>query len=59
MAEHPRGVCTRRHSENYSVGNRPDSVNGQFFLRGNEVMRKRYPDGLPWEIDGEGARGHD
>jgi hypothetical protein len=31
------------------VGNRSDSVQAGFFLHGNEVMRQKYPNGLPWE----------
>jgi glycosyltransferase involved in cell wall biosynthesis len=51
MAEHPNAPCTRLHSVNYAVGNRPDSVGASFFLHGNEVMQKRHPRGLPWEAE--------
>ncbi len=43
-------ACTNgRHTVNYTVGNRPDSVPASFFLYGNRLMRDRYPAGLPWE----------
>lgn len=40
--------CTYEYSLNYRVGNRSDSVQGSFFLRGNEEIKKMYPEGLPW-----------
>jgi hypothetical protein len=50
LLEHCPKVCSnRRHTVNYTVGNRPDSVRATFFLRGNQAMRERYPQGLPWE----------
>lgn len=33
---------------NYRAGNRKDSVQQEFFLKGNEVMRQRYQGNLPW-----------
>lgn len=45
----PHSCCTRRHTVNYTAGNNPDSVQPNFFLDGNQRMRERYPDGLPWE----------
>ena len=33
---------------NYRAGNRKDSVQKEFFLRGNEMMRQRYQGNLPW-----------
>lgn len=47
----PQSACNRKHTVNYSVGNRGDSVQAEFFIRGNEAMRKQYPNGLPWEIN--------
>jgi hypothetical protein len=44
----PKGASNRRHTVNYTVGNRPDSAQEKFFLKGNEVMRQRYPNGMPW-----------
>ena len=42
-------ATNRRHTVNYTVGNRPDSVPAAFFLHGNRVLQERYPAGLPWE----------
>lgn len=33
---------------NYRVGNRVDSVQAQFFIRGNEVMKQKYNGEYPW-----------
>ena len=40
--------ATRQYTLNYRVGNRSDSVRADFFLRGNEIMKQKYPQGLPW-----------
>jgi len=45
----PQVGTNRRHTLNYTVGNRPDSVRAEFFLYGNQVMHNAYPLGLPWE----------
>jgi len=45
----PRNCSSRKHTLNYTVANRPDSVKGEFFLYGNQLMHERYPGGLPWE----------
>jgi len=45
----PNFAGTCKHSVNYTVGNRSDSVQAEFFLHGNKVMRAAYPHGLPWE----------
>jgi len=37
-----------QYSLNYRVGNRPDSVRSEFFLRGNEIMKQKYNGELPW-----------
>jgi glycosyltransferase involved in cell wall biosynthesis len=42
-------ATNRRHTVNYTVGNRSDSVQAKFFLTGNRIMRARYPQGMPWE----------
>jgi glycosyltransferase involved in cell wall biosynthesis len=44
----PKPACNLRHTVNYLAGNRSDSVAVDFFMRGNEAMRKRYPKGMPW-----------
>ena len=49
----PPACTNRRHTVNYTVGNRPGrSVTADFFLRGNALMRQRYPAGMPWERPG-------
>jgi glycosyltransferase involved in cell wall biosynthesis len=43
-------VCevTGKYTVNYRAGNRSDSVQGQFFLRGNEIMKQKYNGEYPW-----------
>ena len=41
-----------QYSLNYRVGNRPDSVKSEFFLRGNEIMKQKYNGNLPWRNNG-------
>lgn len=45
----PQGAWNKRYSVNYTVASTPQSVKGEFFLYGNQVMREHYPQGLPWE----------
>lgn len=40
---------TGLYSVNYRLSNNPASVKADFFLEGNEIMKKRYPEGLPWK----------
>ena len=40
---------TGQYTVNYRAGNRADSVKPEFFLRGNEHMRKIYDGKLPWQ----------
>ena len=49
LRQFPNPATNRQHTVNYLVGNRPNSVKASFFLRGNEIMRQRYPDGMPWK----------
>ena len=49
MQHFPVGVWSKRYSLNYTVGSTSESVKGEFFLYGNNVMREHYPQGLPWE----------
>lgn len=42
-------VGTGRYTLNYRVASRPDSVTGEFFLRGNEVMKERLKGERPWQ----------
>jgi glycosyltransferase involved in cell wall biosynthesis len=37
-----------KYTLNYRVGNRDDSVKADFFLWGNAMMEKRYPQKFPW-----------
>ena len=49
LKRHPQTCTNRKHTLNYTVGDHPDLLKAGFFLRGNQVMRERYPNGLPWE----------
>jgi glycosyltransferase involved in cell wall biosynthesis len=49
MDHFPDGQWNGRYSLNYTLGNTAESVHPDFFHQGNEAMRQRYPDGLPWE----------
>jgi hypothetical protein len=49
LKRHPQACCSRKYTLNYTVGSQSGSVRAEFFLRGNQVMRERYPRGLPWE----------
>ena len=40
---------TGEYTLNYRVGNRTDSVQSEFFIRGNEVMQKKYNGIFPWK----------
>jgi glycosyltransferase involved in cell wall biosynthesis len=44
----PLWGCTGRATLNYRLGGNPGSVTKDFFVRGNAVMRSRYPSGFPW-----------
>lgn len=39
---------TGLYTLNYRVGNRTDSVQAEFFLRGNEFMKQKYNSNYPW-----------
>jgi glycosyltransferase involved in cell wall biosynthesis len=45
--------ATKKHSLNYRVGNRADSVQAEFFLKGNETMLQHYNGKLPWQLEEE------
>ncbi|HMB96694.1 MAG TPA: glycosyltransferase family A protein [Tepidisphaeraceae bacterium] len=49
MQHFPHSASSLQYTLNYTVGNRSDSVQAAYFFRGNEMMRKAHPDGLPWE----------
>lgn len=40
--------CTGLYTLNYRVGNRKDSVQADFFLQGNSLMKLQYPEKFPW-----------
>lgn len=45
----PRYHCSGQYTVNYRVDGNPGSVNSEFFLNGNQVMRERYKDmEFPW-----------
>ena len=49
LKEHrPNYACSLRHSLCYSLGGNPGSVQAEFFVAGNQVMKDRYPKGFPW-----------
>lgn len=48
MKRHPDLPCTQKYSVNYTAESTRASVTIDYFLRGNEIMRQRYPTGLPW-----------
>jgi glycosyltransferase involved in cell wall biosynthesis len=39
---------TGTYTVNYRAGNRADSVQGQFFKQGNEIMKQQYNGDFPW-----------
>lgn len=45
----PNFACTNSYTMNYRLDGNPNSVNKEFFEKGNEVMGKKYPDGFPWK----------
>lgn len=48
----PRFDTNGAYTVNYTAAGGPGSVTGDFFLRGNAVMRRQYPDGFPWRKPG-------
>jgi hypothetical protein len=42
------GVGTGKYTVNYTVESTGLSVSGDFFARGNEIMKQRYPIAFPW-----------
>ncbi len=45
----PKVCSNRKHTVNYAIGSRSDSPIAGYFLRGNQLLRAKYPQGLPWE----------
>ena len=48
LQEHPQCGTNGLYTVNYRVGRSTCSVQPDFFLAGNEVMRQRFPAGFPW-----------
>ncbi len=46
MEHFPNGQSTRKHTVNYTPAGPPP----EFFVKGNEIMRSKYPQGFPWEV---------
>ena len=40
--------CSGKSTTCYRLDGNPNSVNSDFFIQGNAVMRQRYPMGFPW-----------
>jgi len=45
----PNFGCTKSATVCYRLDGNTNSVNADFFLKGNETMRQRYPGGFPWK----------
>jgi GT2 family glycosyltransferase len=41
--------CTGEYTSNYRVDGGEGSVNGEFFLNGNQLMKQRYGENFPWK----------
>ena len=44
----PNFGCTGKTTVCYRLDGNPGSVNAEFFLQGNAVMRQKHPGGFPW-----------
>jgi glycosyltransferase involved in cell wall biosynthesis len=44
----PNFACTQKHTLCYSLGGNEKSVTKDFFLKGNQIMLEKYPNGFPW-----------
>jgi glycosyltransferase involved in cell wall biosynthesis len=47
---------TGEYTLNYRVGNRTDSVQSEFFKRGNEIMKQIHGDVFPWRKENLGSK---
>jgi Glycosyl transferase family 2/Tetratricopeptide repeat len=50
LKDYPRCGTNGRYSVNYRAGSSQESVQAAFFIQGNEVMRQRYGEHLPWRV---------
>jgi hypothetical protein len=48
MQNLPEFDTNGQYTINYRVASRGDSVQAEFFLKGNEMMSKQYNGDLPW-----------
>ena len=46
---YPKFKGSKKHTHCFRLGGNDGSSNLAFFERGNQVMREKYPDGMPWE----------
>lgn len=44
----PKYDCTGYSTACYRLDGNPNSVTSDFFIKGNEIMKQRYPLGFPW-----------
>jgi len=50
LAQHfPKFDCTRKYTVNYRVDGNAGSVNSEFFLNGNKLMKQKYNGEFPWQ----------
>ena len=47
--QHRNYGCSGKHTLNYRLGGNEGSVQGDFFLQGNQVMSKQYQNNFPWK----------
>ena len=45
----PKSGCSMKYTLNYRVDSRGDSVKGEFFVKGNQVMNQLYNNKIPWD----------
>jgi glycosyltransferase involved in cell wall biosynthesis len=50
--EAPNFGCTGLATVGYRLDGNPDSVNADFFIKGNLMTKQRYPNGYPWRFIG-------
>jgi glycosyltransferase involved in cell wall biosynthesis len=49
LSQHfPKFDCTGKYTVNYRVDGNPGSVNAEFFLNGNKIMKQKYNGEFPW-----------
>jgi glycosyltransferase involved in cell wall biosynthesis len=43
-----KGACSMKYTLNYRIASREDSANYTFYLAGNDYMRNKYNNNIPW-----------